>query len=75
MAATVTDTEGIIAIAAAVAAVLALIGCLALALRVRGLRIHRPLYRMQPKTARPGPSLRAFLGLLEAQVVTGLDGA
>ena len=38
MAATVTDTQGIIAIAAAAAAVLALIGCLALALRVRGLR-------------------------------------
>jgi len=38
MAATVTDTQGIIAIAAAAAAVLALIACLALALRVRGLR-------------------------------------
>ena len=38
MAATVTDTQGIIAIAAAAAAVLALIGCLALSLRVRRLR-------------------------------------
>ena len=38
MAATVTDTQGIIAIAAAAAAVLALIACLALALRVRGQR-------------------------------------
>jgi Protein of unknown function (DUF4446) len=38
MAATVTDTQGIIAIAAAAAAVLALIGCLTLALMVRRLR-------------------------------------
>jgi hypothetical protein len=38
MAATVTDTQGIIAIAAAAAAVIALIGCLVLALRVRRLR-------------------------------------
>jgi hypothetical protein len=38
MTATVTDTQGIIAIAAAAAAVLALIGCGALALRVRRLR-------------------------------------
>ena len=38
MTATVTDTQGIIAIAAAAAAVLALIGCLALSLRVRRLR-------------------------------------
>jgi hypothetical protein len=38
MAATVTDTQGIIAIAAAAAALLALIGCLVLALRVRRLR-------------------------------------
>jgi DNA-binding transcriptional LysR family regulator len=34
-------------------------------LKVRGLNIHRPLYRMQPKKARLGPSLRAFLGLLD----------
>jgi hypothetical protein len=38
MAATVTDTQGIIAIAAAAAALLALIGCLVLALSVRRLR-------------------------------------
>ena len=38
MATSITDTQGIIAIAAAAAAVLALIACLALALRVRGLR-------------------------------------
>ena len=38
MAATVTDTQGIIAIAAAAVALLALIACLALSLRVRRLR-------------------------------------
>jgi hypothetical protein len=38
MAATITDTQGIIAIAAAAVAVLALVGCVALALSVRRLR-------------------------------------
>jgi DNA-binding transcriptional LysR family regulator len=38
-------------------------------LKVRGLNIHRPLYRMQPKKARLGPSLRAFLNLQDAQAV------
>jgi Protein of unknown function (DUF4446) len=38
MAATVTDTKGVIAIAAAAVALLALIGCGVLALRVRSLR-------------------------------------
>jgi hypothetical protein len=38
MAATITDTQGIIAIAAAAVAVLALIGCLALTLSLRRLR-------------------------------------
>lgn len=44
-------------------------------LKVRGLQIQRPLYRMQPKKARLSPSLRAFLGLLEAHTATGLDAA
>lgn len=43
-------------------------------LKVRGLTIQRPLYRMQPKKARLGPSLQAFLGLLESHAVTGLEG-
>lgn len=34
------------------------------AVKVRGLQIQRPLYRMQLKKARPSPSLQAFLGLL-----------
>jgi Protein of unknown function (DUF4446) len=38
MAATITDTQGIIAIAAAAVAVLALVGCAALMLRMRRLR-------------------------------------
>jgi hypothetical protein len=38
MAATITNTQGIIAIAAAAVAVLALVGCAALAIRVRRLR-------------------------------------
>jgi DNA-binding transcriptional LysR family regulator len=43
------------------------------AIKVRGMYIERPLYRMQLKKARLSPSLRAFLGLLEAHAVTGLD--
>jgi hypothetical protein len=38
MLGSITDTQGIIAIAAAVVAVVALLGCLTLALRLRGLR-------------------------------------
>src|SRR5258708_7903836 len=38
MAASVTDTQGIIAIAAAAAALVALLGCVLLAIRLRGLR-------------------------------------
>jgi DNA-binding transcriptional LysR family regulator len=38
-------------------------------LKVRGLNIQRPLYRMQPKKARLGPSLRAFLNLLDTHAV------
>ena len=34
-------------------------------LKVRGLNIERPLYRMQLKNARLSPSLNAFLGLLD----------
>ena len=43
------------------------------ALKVRGLNIERPLYRMQLKRARPSPSLQAFLGLLGTHAVTGLE--
>ena len=39
------------------------------AVKVRGLQIQRPLYRLQPKKARLGPSLQAFLNLLEAHAV------
>ena len=35
-------------------------------LEVRGMRIQRPLYRVQPHKARPSPSLKAFLELLDA---------
>ena len=43
--------------------------------KVRGMNIQRPLYRMQLKKARLSPSLRAFLSLLDAYAVTGLDAA
>ncbi len=45
------------------------------AVKVRGMHIQRPLYRIQLKKTRLSPSLRAFLSLLDAHAVTGLDAA
>jgi DNA-binding transcriptional LysR family regulator len=43
-------------------------------IEVRGMRIQRPLYRVQPKNARPSPSLKAFLDLLDAHAAPALKG-
>jgi len=80
MVASVTDTQGIIAIAAAVVAVLALLGCLTLSMRVRRLRQAQRLViggaEAQDLVAHAATMQQAFEALREyvEETATRLDG-